>query len=91
MARSLDPWRALVRLWLFGSIAWVGFWLWRDISGCFKAKNGTLWCPNISGETLSATSYLGISLHLLGPPLLVLILGLVYLWFARSVQGDEGS
>lgn len=89
MAQGLDAWRALVRLWLFGSIAWMGFWLWRDLSGCFRAKNGTLWCPNVSGESLFATSYARIGVHVLGPPLAVLILGLAYLWFARSSRGHE--
>jgi hypothetical protein len=91
MAQTLDPWRALVRIWVLGSIAWLGFWLWRDISGCFSAKNGRLWCPNAAGDAVTATSYFGIALHLLGPPVLFLILGLAYFRFARSTQkpGDE--
>jgi len=86
MARNLDPGRALVRLWLFGSIAWLGFWAWRDGGGCFEAKNGTLWCPNAAGDALVATSYLRIGLNVLGPPVALLVLGLAYVWFARGVQ-----
>ena len=86
MAGSLDPGRALVRLWLFGSIVWLGFWAWRDGGGCFAAKNGTLWCPNAAGDALVATSYLRIGLSVLGPPLALLILGLAYLWFAARTQ-----
>lgn len=86
MTRGLDAWRALVRLWLFGSIAWLGFWAWRDGSGCFKAGNGRLWCPNMAGDVLSPTSYLHLALDLLGPPVAILVLGLAFLWFARSVD-----
>jgi hypothetical protein len=86
MTRALDPWRALVRLWLFGSIAWLGFWVWRDGSGCFKAGNGRLWCPNAAGDVVSPTSYFHLALDVLGPPVAVLVLGLAFLWFARSVN-----
>lgn len=91
MARGLDAWRALVRLWLFGSFAWVAFWVWRDASGCFQARNGKLWCPNAAGDVLSATSYLRIALDVLGPPLAVLFLGWLFLRFARSVQISPGD
>ena len=90
MKRALDPWRAMVRLWLFGSIAWVGFWLWRDISGCIRAQNGTLWCPNAAGDVLFATNYLRIVLNALGPPLVLLLLGLVFLWFSGSAEKSQG-
>jgi hypothetical protein len=86
MTRGLDAWRALVRVWLFGSIAWLGFWAWRDGSGCFKAGNGRLWCPNMAGDAVSPTSYLHLALEVLGPPIAVLVLGLAFLWFARSVD-----
>jgi hypothetical protein len=86
MTRGLDAWRALVRLWLFGSIAWLGFWAWRDGSGCFMAGNGRLWCPNMVGDAVSPTSYLHLALDVLGPPVAVLVLGLAFLWFARSVD-----
>ena len=89
MARGLDAWRALVRLWLFGSIAWLGFWVWRDGSGCFQAKNGALWCPNAAGDALAATSYLHIALDVLGPPIALLILGWAYLWFARRAPNSD--
>ena len=89
MARGLDAGRALVRLWLFGSIAWVGFWAWRDGLGCFAAKNGVLWCPNAAGDALSATSYLDVALNVLGPPVMFLGLGLFYLWFARRAQNPR--
>jgi len=91
MAQALDPWRALVRLWLLGSIAWMGFWSWRDFSGCFRARNGTLWCPNAAGDALSATSYLHIALNVLGPPLALLLLGLAFLWFARGTEQPKGE
>ncbi len=87
----MDAWRALVRLWLFGSIAWVGFWAWRDGSGCFTARNGTLWCPNIAGDALLVTTYLHITLNVLGPPLVLLFLGLAFLWFARSTERSCGE
>ena len=86
MTRGLDAWRALVRLWLFGSIAWLAFWAWRDGSGCFNAGNGRLWCPNAAGDVLSPTSYLHLALDLLGLPVAILVLGLAFLWFARSVD-----
>lgn len=89
MTQALDPWRALVRLWFFGSIAWMGFWIWRDASGCFEAKNGVLWCPNAAGDALSATSYTHIALNTLGPPLALLALGWLYLRFARSTPGGD--
>ena len=86
MTRTLDAWRALVRLWLFGSLAWIVFWLWRDASGCFKAHNGRLWCPNAAGDAMAPTSYLHVALNTLGPPVALLLLGMIYLWFARSAQ-----
>ena len=89
VTRGLDAGRALVRLWLVGSVAWVGFWAWRDGWGCFTAKNGMLWCPNAAGDALSATSYLQIALNVLGPPLVLLVLGLAYLWFARRAQNPQ--
>lgn len=85
-AHGLDAWRALVRLWLLGSIVWLGFWAWRDGFGCFEAKNGALWCPNAAGDAFSATSYLHIALDVLGPPLVLLILGRIYLWLARHIS-----
>lgn len=91
MTRGLDAWRALVRLWLFGSIAWLAFWAWRYGLGCFKAGNGALWCPNIAGDVLSRTSYLHIALTMLGPPVTLLLLGLAFLRFARSAEGPSGE
>lgn len=95
MAQVLDPWRAMVRLWLFGSVTWVGFWLWRDGSGCFRARNGVLWCPNAAGDVLSVTSYAHVALNILGMPLFVLVLGLIFLRFARAAQkkwpGEGGA
>ena len=92
MSMGLDAGRALVRLWLFGSVLWVGFWAWRDASGCFTAKNGVLWCPDAAGDALMATSYPHVALNVLGPPLMLLVLGLAYVWFARGTQGsrDDG-
>ena len=91
MTRGLDAWRALVRVWLFGSIAWVAFWAWRDASGCVRARNGALWCPNAAGDALWATSYLHIVLDVLGPPVALLVLGRLYLWFARGTQDSRES
>lgn len=91
MARTLDAWRALVRLWLMGSIAWVAFWAWRDGSGCFTARNGTLWCPNAAGDALSPTNFVRLALEILAPPVAVLALGLAFLWFARGVDKSSGS
>ena len=91
MTRGLDAWRALVRLWLFGSIAWLAFWAWRYGQGCFKAKNGTLWCPNAAGDVLSPTGYLHMALTVLAPPLALLLLGLVFLRFARSADRSSGE
>ena len=91
MARGLDAWRALVRLWLFGSLAWIVFWAWRDGSGCVHAKNGRLWCPDASGDALFATDYLHIALGVLGPPLTLLVLGWLYLWFAKSAQSPQND
>ena len=89
MARGLDAGRALVRLWLFGSVVWVGFWAWRDGSGCFTAKNGTLWCPSAAGDALWVTSYLHIALTVLGPPVALMMLGWAYLWFARKTPDGD--
>lgn len=89
MTRGLDAWRALVRLWLAGSVAWIGFWGWRYGGGCFAARNGTLWCPNGAGDVLSPTSYPRIALIVLGPPLGLLILGRIFLWFARTTPENS--
>jgi hypothetical protein len=69
----------------------VGFWAWRDGSGCFTAKNGALWCPNAAGDALAATSYLHVALNVLGPPLMLLVVGLAYLWLARRAQSSQGG
>jgi hypothetical protein len=90
MTRILDPWRALVRLWLFGSLVWILFWAWRDASGCFRAGNGRLWCPNAAGDAMMPTSYGHVALNMLGPPIALLALGMAYLWFARGAQDQRG-
>ena len=49
-----------------------------------------LWCPNMAGDVVSPTSYAGLALDILGPPIAVLALGLVFLRFARSVDKSSG-
>jgi hypothetical protein len=91
MRKALDPWRACVRLWVIGSVAWIGFWTWRYVSGCFEAKNGVLWCPNASGDSITSTSYIHLALKMLGLPASGLIVGLLLLWFAKGTRTNRSS
>ena len=91
MREILDPWRACVRLWATGSVAWIGFWIWRDVSGCFHAKNGVLWCPNASGDSIISTSYIHLALKMLGLPTSGLLIGLLLLWLAKGTRTNRSS
>jgi hypothetical protein len=73
--------RAIIRLWVFGSVFWIALWSWNDFRNCIVAPKGVLFCPlNLSGDTLVRTSYLRTLYFVFGPSLLSLAGGLFCWW-----------
>lgn len=69
--------RAVVRLWVAGSIAWMAFWTWTFTTKCVRADDGSLWCPAFVGSSMSRADRLHMASALFGPPLISLVLGLL--------------
>ena len=65
----MDAARALFRLLIASAMGWLAFWGWRYALGCIHVRGATFFCPNASGEALVRTDILGMTIHLLGPPL----------------------
>ena len=85
----MNAWRACVRLWAFGSAAWLGFWIW-NASQCVKAVAGILLCPTAGGEGVTPTTYLHLGLTVLGPPLVIMVAGLLLFWWTlRAAEIDS--
>ena len=79
--------RAIIRLWVFGSVFWIGFWGWNDIRKCIAGPKGALFCPvTITGDTLLRTGYFHILYFVFGPPLVGLAGGLACWWIIQRLQ-----
>jgi hypothetical protein len=73
--------RAVIRLWVFGTVFWLGVWGWSDLRKCIVAPKGVLFCPvTLSGDTLLRTDYFHALSFVFGPPLVSLIGGLACWW-----------
>ena len=84
----MSAWRACVRLWAFGSAAWLGFWIWNDTQ-CIKAVAGILLCPTGSGEGVRPTTYLHLGEMVLGPPVIIMVAGLLLFWWTLKDAGND--
>ncbi len=78
--------RAVIRLWIVGSIAWIAFWAWNDATKCLRASNDRLWCPTGSPGSLGPTNYYRMAYVILSAPLWTFILGLLCWLAVRWVQ-----
>jgi hypothetical protein len=79
--------RAVVRLWVFGSVFWIALWGWNDARKCIVAPKGVLFCPlTLDGNTLARTDYLHAAWFLFGPSLLSLAGGLACWWLIARLQ-----
>jgi hypothetical protein len=86
--KPMSAWHACVRLWAFGSAAWLAFWVW-NATQCTKAAAGILLCPTASGEGVSPTTYMHLALTVLGPPLVTMAAGLLlFRWTVRDAGND---
>jgi hypothetical protein len=84
----MSAWRACVRLWAFGSAAWLGFWIWNSTQ-CIQAVAGILLCPTASGEGVRPTTYLHLGLMVLGPPLVTMVAGLLLFWWTAKDAAND--
>jgi hypothetical protein len=84
----MNAWRACVRLWAFGSAAWLIYWIWRA-SQCTSAINGYLLCPTTNGEGVAPTNWLRLGLTVLGPILVPLAVGLLLRWW--TMRGEQAG
>jgi hypothetical protein len=82
---------AAIRLWLFGSVFWLVFWIWTYATKCIHSGNGTLLCPTASGDVLIRTDYPHIVYQIFGAPILSLTVGFLFwclikatFWWLRS-------
>jgi hypothetical protein len=79
--------RAVIRLWVFASVFWIGLWSWNDIRKCIAAPKGMLFCPlTLNGDTLVRTDYLHTLYFVFGPSLLSLAGGLACWWLILRLQ-----
>jgi hypothetical protein len=83
--------RAVIRLWVFGSVFWIALWGWNDLRKCIATPKGVLFCPlTLNGETLVRTDYLRTLYFLFGPSLLSLAGGLACWWLIARLQRRLG-
>ena len=76
--------RAVVRLWIVGSLGWIAFWTWTYTTDCLRRDDGSLWCPSITGDAIVRTDRWHMAYALFGPPLASLVLGLFCFWAVRA-------
>jgi len=86
----MNAWRACVRLWAFGSAAWLGFWIWNSTQ-CTNPVTGILLCPTANGEGVTPITYLHLGLMVLGPPLVTMVAGLLLFWWATKAAGNDSQ
>jgi hypothetical protein len=86
----MNAWRACVRLWAFGSAAWLGFWIWNSTQ-CTKAVTGILLCPTANGEGMRPITYLHLGLMVLGPPLGTMTVGWLLFWWTVKTTGNDSQ
>jgi hypothetical protein len=79
--------RAVIRLWIFATVFWIGLWGWNDLRKCIVAPKGVLFCPaNLSGDTLLRTDYFHVLFFVFGPSLVSLAGGLAGWWIILRLQ-----
>ena len=72
--------RAVIRLWVFGTVFWIAFWGWNDVRECVPVRGGVLFCPATDGDALVRTDYFHVLYFVFGPPVLSLLVGLLCWW-----------
>ena len=84
--------RAIIRLWIFGTVFWIGLWGWNDLRKCIVAPKGILFCPvTLAGDTLLRTGYFHALFFVFGPSLVSLAVGLACWWLIQRMQRRLGS
>jgi hypothetical protein len=84
--------RAVIRLWVFGTVFWIGFWGWNDVRKCIVAAKGVLFCPVTStSDTLIRTDYLHVAYFVFGPSLVSLFGGFACWWLILCLRRRLGS
>jgi hypothetical protein len=84
--------RAAIRLWVFGTVFWIGFWGWNDLHKCLTTAKRVLFCPvTTTGDTLVRTDYLHVFYFIFGPSLVSLLGGLFCWWLILRLQRRLGS
>jgi hypothetical protein len=86
----MNAWRACVRLWAFGSAAWLSYGIW-NASQCTDAVNGYLLCPSTSGEGVTPTTWTRLALMVPGPILVTLAAGLLLRWWTNREARTHGE
>jgi hypothetical protein len=74
--------RAIIRLLVFCSLAWLLFWGWRYATGCINAGNMRFFCPDAGGQNLIRSDYIHVGLFLLIPPLAGLLVSF-WVWYSQ--------
>ena len=82
--------RAVIRLWVFGTVFWIGAWGWNALRNCIRASGGVLFCPAIGDDTLRRTDYFHLLSQIFGPPLGSLLAALCCWWLIARLQRRLG-
>lgn len=79
--------RAVIRLWVFGTVFWIGLWGWNDARRCIAAPKGVLFCPvSFGAETLIRTDYFHVLFFVFGPAVISLLGGLACWWIILRLR-----
>lgn len=84
--------RGLFRAWVFGSVIWVGYWIWLSTYGCSRSLEDSLYCPTGIGDWMAPISYMPLSFYNrviligIGLPMAVLLCGISCIWVARGFR-----
>jgi hypothetical protein len=81
---------AVIRLWIFGSISWIAFWIWNYATKCMRMDNAILWCPRTAGNGIRPTDYFNLAVVMFGPPLATFAVGLLCFWAIKCSRRRMG-
>jgi hypothetical protein len=88
--------RGLFRLWLMLSGVWLTYSIWQYLTKCTMDDKGLVWCkvqmPLLIGYNIPGLTDLeNIAAGILGPPVGMMILGLISLWVAKGFAEPSKS